>query len=158
MKKDITLMKLTIALLFVSSFSLLFSIFANYEGSAFQVALGYVGSALFWLCLVLGYVLFGIVSKHRKDSGATLKASHFSKKSNKPGIICFCSNRFAAIADLLMIISFILSLIFIFIPSLNQNVAVVFVAILVFSIHMHGILNGVNFTYITSLTKGEERT
>lgn len=156
MKKDITLMKLVFIALFVSSFSVILSIFVDYKGTAVQAILGYVGAVLFWIGLVIGYVILGMISKHRKDFERINKPIHRFKKSNKPGIIRFLSNKYAMIADVAMVVFLIVTLVFIFIPSLNQNVAVIFAACLIFSVHMHSILNGVNFTYIKSLrNKGE---
>lgn len=156
MKKDITLMKLVFISLFVSSFSVILSVFADYKASDFRIVLGYIGAVLFWICLIIGYVLLWMISKHRKEFERTNKPAHRFKKSKKPGIIRFLSNKYAMIADVAMVVSLIVTLVFIFIPSLNQNVAVVFVACLIFSVHMHSILNGLNFTYIKSLrNKGE---
>ncbi len=157
MKKDILLMKLVVSLLMVSSVSILFAIFADVDGNTANVIMAYAGAGLFWLTLIAGYVLLGVVSGHRKKYDNTQKYSQgHMKVSSRPGAFCFFSNKLAMIADIAMLASFVITLMFIFIPSFNQNVAVFFVAILIFSVHMHCILNGVNFRYIKSLiNKGE---
>ena len=144
-------------MLFISSFSLIFSIFGNYDTTTFKKIMAITGAVLFWLCLMVGYVIFSLISERRK----AYERKHRERgirpvKKGKPGILCFFSNKYAMIADITMVASFIVTLVFLFAPSLNQNIAVIFVSVLVFAIHMHGILNGVNFKYIESLNrKGE---
>ena len=158
MKKDLQLFKLVSGALFVSSFSVLFSIFSDFEGNAFNKISGYMGAILFWLFLIVGYMFFYIISKNRKtyERQNRVSGTRPVKTKSRNGMFCFFSNKYAVIADIVMVVSLIATLVFMFIPTLNQNVAVVFVAILIFSLHMHAILNGVNFRYIKSLIdKGE---
>ncbi len=146
---DKNLMKAIIISLFTSSFSLILSYFGDYQGNIINVIMAYAVGVLFWLGLIIGYVLLFILSKHRK---AKTKA-----KKCKPGIIVFFSNKPAKIADLTMVGSLILTLAFTFIPFLSFGIETVFLAILVFSIHMHCLFNGVNFKYINSINKRESK-
>lgn len=152
MKKDIRLMRISIILLLISSFSVLLVMFASFDGNTFQKILAYLTGATFWLFLIIGYVVFYQVSKHRKKYEIKNPAPPYRKGQKRPGILTFFSDRVAMSMDIIMIISLILSLLFLFIPSLNQNIAIVFIAILIFSIHMHSILNGVNYKYTLHLS------
>lgn len=113
---------------------------------------------MFWLFLIVGYVVFAIISKHRKNYEKLnrVRGTRPVRTKSRNGMFCFFSNKYAMIADIVMVVSLIITLVFMFIPTLNQNVAVFFVAILIYAVHMHAILNGVNFRYIKSLNdKGE---
>lgn len=150
-------MKLVIISLFISSFSLLLSFFGSYSGNAFNFIMALMTGILFWLGLIAGYVFLIIVNTHRNQ---TVKAGKYDlseskRQKAKPGIICFLSNKYAAVADAAMVLFLILSLVFLFIPALNQGIALVFVSFFLFSLHMHCILNGVNFRYINSIDKKE---
>ena len=157
MEKDSVLFKLVTAALFISSFSFTGVAFSGEKGDTAGNVIFYISEVLFWLFLVAGYVIFRKISKHRKKYKKSMKYTKgHMRESNRPGAFCFFSNIHAVIADIVMVLSFVITLIFVFIPSLNQNVAVFFVALLIFSVHMHCILNGVNFRYIKSLNKQGE--
>ena len=160
MKNDKILMKIVYCLLAVSSLSLMLATVADFKGEPFKVFLAYATGVIFWLFLILGYVVFYKINKHRKEYEKTQvrESDRETRRKNretnkKPGIICFFSNKYAVIADIVMVVSLVLSLVFLFVPSLSQNAAIIFVSILVLSIHMHGILNGVNFRYISKISK-----
>ena len=157
MKRDIKSMRTCILMLMISSFSVLLSYFASFEGNALQRILAYLIGVLFWAFLIIGYVIFHKISVHRKEYEKTHPDLEYLKKRRLPGILTFFSDHASSAIDIIMIISFIITLAFMFIPSLDQSFAIVFAAILIFSIHMHCILNGVNFRYISHLTgtKGE---
>lgn len=148
MYSDKNLMKAIIISLFTSSFSLILSYFGDYQGNIINIIMAYAVGVLFWLGLIIGYVLLFILSKHRK--------AKTKPKKCKPGIIVFFSNKPAKIADLTMVGSLILTLVFTFIPFLRFGIEIVFLSILVFSIHMHCLFNGVNFKYINSIINKRE--
>ncbi len=150
MKTEKKLFDLAIIMLFISSFSILLSFFGSYDGGIFALIMAYAVGILFWGFLILGYIMFAIVNSKRKKSekNSSNKSERKRITKEKPGIICFFSNKAAMYFDFIMIISFVLTVVFSFIPILNKALCVVFMAILVFSIHMHCILNGVNFKYI----------
>lgn len=159
MNKDKTLMKFVVISLAISSFSLLLVMFGDYNGNALNKAIAVLTGVLFWGFLIIGYVILGIISGHRKTYERKNRAD-LGRKANRdankrPGIICFFSNQKAIIADIVMIVSFIINLIFMFIPSVNQVVAVIFIAIFAFAVHMHCVLNGVNFRYIAHISKND---
>lgn len=135
------LMKLVFVLLFISSFSLILVLFGDYEGELINKICAYLVGICFWGGLIAGYILFGVINSKRK------KKKESAKK--RPGVICFFSNKYAKVFDILFVISLILSVVFMFIPALNQGIVLVlFISVCVFSLHMHSILNGVNYEYI----------
>ena len=108
----------------------------------------YLVGICFWAGLIAGYIVFAVINSKRKKQ---LKKKKESAKS-LPGIICFFSNKYAKVFDILFVISLILSVVFMFIPALNQGfVSVLVISVCVFSLHMHSILNGVNYKYIQNL-------
>ena len=148
MNKNLNLMKTIVVLLFVSSFSLILSFFGDYSGNAFNVIMAYAVGVLFWLGLIVGYILFFSLNKRRKKD-----KKFVYKFKSRPGIFVFFSNKYAFVIDIAMIAMLIFTVIFSFIPLMNYSLSVVSASILLFLIHMHCLLNGVNFKYILSITK-----
>lgn len=159
MKKDIILMKLVVLFLAISSFSLILVPFSDYDGSAFNVVTAIIAGVLFWLFLILGYLVFAGIAKHRKvyeKKATSSNKGRLSRADNKkkPGIVCFFSNKFAMIADIVLIASFILTLVMVlFIPQTPQVIQIILISLLLFSLHMHCVLNGINFRYIRERSK-----
>lgn len=156
MTLDIKLIKAVIISLFISSFSLLLSFFGDYSGNAFNIIMAYAVGILFWAGLIVGYVLLLIINSHRKKQMNASKKNTSAVRKSRPGIIVFLSNKYAFIADLTMGVTFILTIVFLFIPLFNYGLAVVFGSVLLFSIHMHCLFNGMNFKYINTLNKRGE--
>ena len=156
-------MKMVLSFLSVSSLSLMLATVADFKGDTFKIILAYFTGAVFWLFLILGYVIFFVLSRHRKTyektkenrSDRTDRRRESENKTGKkslPGILRFFSNRYAVVADVVMAISIILLVI----PSNSQNVTIIIVSILVLSVHFHGILNGINFEYIRELSNKKQ--
>lgn len=143
-------MKAVFVSLFVSSFSILLSFFGDYNGTTANVIAAYAVGILFWLFLIVGYVLLGVINSHRKKA--------VENKKGKPGIIRFFSNKKAKIFDIAMIVLFVLVLICELVPKIDDNIAVVLMAILLFTIHMHCVLNGVNFNYLSGSLKDKKES
>lgn len=153
MKKDISLMKIVIILLFISSFSLILSLFGDYSGNAFNIIMAYAVGVLFWGGLIAGYAILAVINSHRKNS----PVNKTDRSADRVGIISFFSNRIAIIFDCAMPVLLILAIVFMFIPINNQVLTVIIYSLLVFSIHMHCLFNGMNFKYIKSIKKKESR-
>lgn len=144
-------------MLFISSFSILLSFFGDYNGSVLNVIMAYAVGILFWVFMLAAYILLIILNSKRKKSRNT--AGNNPRKDGKrhlPGAFRFFSNKYAAVADISMILFLILTVVFAFIPVLNQLLEIIFISFFIFSLHMHCILNGVNFTY-TLNSKGDKK-
>lgn len=151
MKGDINKFKASLVMLTVSPLSLLILLFVSFEGESVNIPLICIAEVIFWGCMIAGYVLLAMINKSRKSK---IRGKQALKKS-KPGIVCFFSNRFAIVFDIIMGLSFILTVIFWIFPVLNCAVIEIF-AVFLFSLHMHSIFNGVNYKYIKSISDKKE--
>ena len=99
----------------------------------------------------MGVVLLFILNNHRK------KNKHFrdgGRTGNQRfGALSFFSNKTAAVFDIAMVVLLILVVISMFIPLMNQGITLALFAFFLFSVYMHSLFNGVNFTYINSLNE-----
>lgn len=151
-------MKTIIALLFVSSFSLLLSFFGDFNGNMLNIIVAYAIPIFFWGGMIAAYVMLFIFNKQRvmlikSDKNPQKELNRSNNKIKRPtrfmpGALRILSNKYATIFDFLSMIFLILTILFSFFPNMNQVVVIVCLALLVFSLHMHCLLNGVNFTYI----------
>ena len=154
-------MRLTILFLAISSFSLLLITVSDYSGSAFNVVMAVLTGILFWLFLILGYLMLAAVSRRRKEYERENRESRRKRSNNKkrPGVFCFFSNPYATAADVAMAVLTVALIVLMFIPEKSMTPKLIVVPTLIFSAHMHGILNGVNFAYTNKLSnrykKGE---
>ena len=140
-------MRWVIGLIALSSLSLTFAAFGGGSSST-GIWITVIPGIVFWGCLVAGYVLLFIISRHRRDYEKNEKRAGKHTRKPIPGIITFFSSPTATLVDIAMIVVFVLTLVFAFIPDFNQKVLVVIIAVLIFLVQAHCILNGVNFKYI----------
>ncbi|MBQ7134424.1 MAG: hypothetical protein IJO20_08030 [Ruminococcus sp.] len=149
---DVKLMKGALISLSVSPLSILLTFWGDYNGKVLNVIIAYLVGVLFWAGLISGCAMLFVVNKHRKADKS------FRSKKKLPGVISFFSNQHAMLADVFMAISFVLLLVFLFVPWFNQGVTVVLIAVFLFAFNMHCVLNGMNFKYIQYMKKKESRT
>ena len=154
MKKGIQYMKRTILFLLISSLALLCAVFDSVDNGVAK-SISFIGGLLFFLFLLLGYFMFYRFTQFRKQNN-----DHAEKTKGKPGIIVFFSNPQAKKADIVMIISLIISLVTLIMGQVNgawhanllfNLISVLSSAVFIFAIQMHAILNGVNYRYYLSL-------
>lgn len=151
-------MRTIIILLFISSFSLLLSFWGDYNGNVLNIIIAYAIPILFWGGMILAYVMLYQFNKQRiKNAEAEKTLNNNSERTHNrimrptrfmPGALRIISNKYATIFDFLSIIFLILVIVLSFIPNVNQVIVIVCLSVLVFSLQMHCLLNGVNFTYI----------
>ena len=117
-----------------------------------------INGGVFWVSALLLLITSVMVSMERK------RDIHFSRKRRKqlPGVISFFKNPFATIADLIAILSGIISVV-LFIMDLKLLISrdyqiLVFISIFIFSLSfgMHCILNGINYKYLKSSMGGKK--
>ena len=158
MKKGIQYMKRAILFLLISSLALLCAVFDSVDNGVAK-SISFIGGLLFFLFLLLGYFMFYRFSKFRKEN-----TERSEKTNGKPGIIVFFSNSQAKKADIAMIISFVISIATLIMGQVNpllhasilfNLISVLSSAVLIFTIQMHAILNGVNYQYYLNLNKSE---
>ena len=123
----------SIALMAVSSLSVIFFVLADYNSQKSSVKFfSYFISSVFWLTLIGAWVLRLILYKQLK------KTNVFSKK---PAIITFFSSKYAKISDISMIALFVISLIFLF-TGVSNVFKLILISLFIFAFQMHIVLNG----------------
>ena len=154
MKKEMQYMNRTIIFLLISSLALLCAVFDSVDNGVAK-SISFIGGLLFFLFLLLGYFMFYRFTQFRKQNSDRSEA-----QKGKPGIIVFFSNPQAKKADIVMIISLIISLVTLIMGQVNgawhanllfNLISVLSSAVFIFAIQMHAILNGVNYRYYLSL-------
>lgn len=151
--------KRTVLFLLISSALLLCAVFVDVDNATVKL-LTNLGALLCWLFLILAYVMFYRFSKFRKAH----EPNGFAD-GQRPGIIVFFSNPEAKKADIVMIVSFVISVALTLIKQiilghdptfksyLFETVSVVSFAVFIFALQMHAILNGVNYKYYLTLSE-----
>lgn len=117
----------------------------------------------FWLSGISGIILQIIVSKNVRTWYNNLKPISPRFKKSRIGILNLFSNFAAAVSDIILCVSLILFISFVFIDS-SGIYAYIFLAVLFLSFCAHCVFNGKNYYYITNyeyvmtqLTKMEEK-
>lgn len=148
MKKLKVLYFLSTMFLAIGSASFLFMPIARDLSSGTNKAPLLINGLMFWVPFILGYVFVFFANIQRKIINGV-------KVNGKPGMINFCSNKYATIFDFLLIISFV-SLVVLFVLHQGESyITFVVLFLLVLSINMHAMFNGKIFK--TILNKNEER-
>ena len=105
----------------------------------------FLSGAMFWVSLISGYVLIIFTDRYRKKQLGQQQAPDSIKTW---GAFRIASNLPAIIADSAFALSLIGLLVFIFVNS-ESYMTYIFLCITVFALHMHCMLNGANFKYIS---------
>ena len=96
-----------------------------------------LSGVLFWAGLITGAA--GQVVLLRKTAGAI---------SGRIGLISFCTNRFGFIADAALVLSFIGTVLSVFLSEQMGIFSFIIWSLFIFSFSMHCVLNGRKFNYI----------
>lgn len=139
------------ALMFLFSASVLFVPFASQQdllGNPLWIRLSGVW---IWGTLILAYTLFYAANRLRRN---TVKDRQSKKAVVRWGICRVFTNPLAKAADCAFVISLAgFIAILVFVPQ-SYAVYILLFAVL-FSLQMHGVLNGENFRYIINLIRGD---
>ncbi len=114
-------------------------------GQTFIIAVGLI----FWISALLGYCAVTVAGILRRKILKTAKSSALSLKG-RVGLFSFFSNVSATVADLTMIASAVLFVIVNITELKTSYFAYIVLFLLIFSIHMHCLLNGKIFKLIKS--------
>lgn len=136
---------------FLLIFSLSFALMPFGIGSDGQIKkIIYLIGAMFWIGLI-GIIISSIqVSKLGKIISERLEDNENDKK--RVGIISFFQTKPAKIADLILIISLVLLIVFCVFTNYTI-LKFLLISIVVFSFGMHCVLNGINYSYIANRKK-----
>lgn len=132
---------LSIFCFFISSFSFLFILISDFDGTKTERFFAYAVGGGFWSGLLTGLVLMFILGYKRKKVKF--------KKYKFPGILCFFGNKEAKICDIIILPSIILMIVFQRIFGVYHWLSIIFLSITLFSIYLHSVFNGNNYAYIT---------
>ena len=103
-----------------------------------------IASIVFWVMLLIGILVQIMLYISMRES---IK-SDFATKKRKIGLICLFSNRYADVADLLMIVSMIILIISFILTDASNYFNYIILSVFVFSFSMHCVLNGRKFYYM----------
>lgn len=109
--------------------------------SFFNIIIGII----FWIGILVGIAFFVITwMKVKEDVGY-----REVKETLKPGYVRFFANRYATIADCLMIISWLVTIIGSFFIRIPAEVLVPVLFFALYSLYLHFMLNGRVYSYIS---------
>lgn len=147
MKTSNLLFRLSVLFFFISSFSVIFTFWGDYNGTTMNYIFALMTGILFWGGLILGIIFIALVNSKRKEYE---KRNNISNKK-KVGAFSFFSNKPAFISDVLMILFFVLTLLFLFVPFFSKSIALINISIFLFALYCHCMFNGRNYIYIKNI-------
>ena len=105
---------------------------------------GYTIGVLFWAGLIVGIACWLIAYSICKKQRGFHKVSLFQKA----GIVCFFKNKHAKMADVVMGVSLVLTIVDNFIYGFPHPLNAICLFMFLFSFHMHYLLNGRLYKYL----------
>lgn len=121
--------------------------------SSGQSALALMTGLLFWAGIIAAIVSFIIAWKFIKCDTAYMKL----KKSMRPGYLSVFSSKAAAIADIIFIVTFIVTCIGNIAPDFSTAVTLIAMFLALFTFCLHFLLNGRVYRYIMILQQRREK-
>ena len=136
-----------IAALLVLALSVLAMYFTDlcYAQSYYKLLL-YVNGGVFWFSLLLLMISSLRINILRRHSKAFMRLQQGERQI---GLISFCKNRYAVVADISLAISLAVMTYLCLFRTSAQFLMFLFLSLLIFSFGMHCILNGMNYKYVT---------
>ena len=114
-----------------------------------------LNGSVFWLGLIMGFAFVFAANSDRKEYIRKHLDGDVSMK-RRPVAITFFSNQPAKVADITMCLSFVLTVIILFTPAADKYITYVMLTFFLFSLNMHGILNGRSYKILTKLKARRE--
>ena len=132
---------LSVISFFISSATILFMPLGSFEPDG-NILLAYLLAIAFWLFFALGLLFVFLLSRHR------FKDIRFARKGGI-GLLRFFQSLPAGVFDILLIIGFVTLIVSLFfIRTLPGIITLAGTFITVFSLEMHCMLNGRNYTWL----------
>ena len=125
-------MGISLACITASSLFMFLTVFFDYDSEGLSKILSPLIAIGFWISLLIGYIFFFIT--HRK--------SGVEKVRKTPGVVCFFSNSYAFVCDLVMIVAFVAIIVILITGFANAIINTALISILFLTINLHCILNG----------------
>lgn len=115
--------------------------------------LGFVPGILFWVGLLTGVVLQIVLEARRNSLFAKYNVKRETMQKARNGLLSFRSNSLAAIADVILIISAVATILTFILTKGTGYLCYVCLSALVFSFCMHCILNGRIYIFVKNQSK-----
>ena len=132
MKNPFRLLIVSIIFLSISAISIALIPLYNLLGNAKTNPISYIGTALLWIGIIGGYVaLFMFIRKHR---GLRTKG--------RIGVITFFRNRYASIADVVLVIALVLIVVLALLRTGSMVIYSLLFGIVFLFFNLHCIFNG----------------
>jgi len=114
---------------------------------------GILPGILFWVGLLTGTVLQIVLNAHRKKVFAKHNIKRITMQKQRCGLLSFASNLPAAVADGVMLLSLVATVLTFVLTKGIGYLCYVCLAVLVLSFSLHCILNGTNYVYVSNYDK-----
>ena len=108
------------------------TVFTDYESDGLPKILAFLVTIGFWVSLISGYIALFIT--HRKIGKEKIR--------KKPGVVCFFTNSYAFVCDLVMIALLVAVVVIAIVNFGNLIFNTALISLLFLSINLHCILNG----------------
>lgn len=127
----------------------------NVYGTDFQRISSYIVATIFWSCLVIIIVLIFKTSGKRRLLEKNIENIRLKRKY-RLGIISFFKNQEAMIADLILFVSFVFSIVLIAFEINVDWLVYIMISLFFFTFNLHCLLNGKNYRYLKLYKKIQE--
>ena len=148
MKSNKRLLNLSLAGFAVTAASFLLMPINAYEPGVTPVRV--LSGSLFWLGMIVGVVCQIMLAKRLRQP----IREHEKASKRRVGVLCFFSNRFASIADLLLAVSLIALIVSFFAESALGYFNYIIRFVFILALSGHCILNGKMYYYINHQKRG----
>lgn len=116
-------------------------------------AISIFAGGLFWFGLLVGLILQVILEIRRRDFFARYRVRRQKMQRPHNGLLTFCANRNATIADSVLAVSVGCLVLSFWLTRGTSYLCYILIAIVVFSLCMHCILNGRIYFHVINQTK-----
>lgn len=116
-------------------------------------AVSILAGGLFWFGLLIGLVLQTILEIRRREFFARYRVRRQKMQRPRTGLLTFCANRNATIADSTLVISVICLTLAFWLTRGTSYLCYILIAIATFSLCMHCVLNGRIYFHVINQTK-----
>jgi hypothetical protein len=132
----------------ISSSVVLFVPYLSFEAGSKNKTAAYALGGAFWLFLIGGIAFQIILTRLRKKNSTSPRA--------RPVLLRFCSNKAAIVFDLLLVLSLIGNIVFLFLISDLEWLQISVIFGLILGIEMHFVFNSENYKYINKNMGGQK--
>lgn len=135
---------------FLMSASFLIMPLDAYNENIKTSTLNMVSGLCFWVFLIIGCILQGVLAHYRKKWCSRYRMSKEVEKKSGRGVVSFFKNSSAIVADITFLLGIVCVAIAMVLTESKGYICYVFIAVTVFSFCMHCIFNGKNYYFVTN--------